>query len=39
MIYLKNAPSQAVQPVKPIRKKISTEITNITKNISSKIQF
>ena len=40
MLYVKNAPNQAVQPVKPILKKtISTEITNATKNISSKIQF
>ena len=39
MLYVKNAPSQAIKPVKPILKKISTEITNATNNISSKIQF
>ena len=39
MLYVKNDPSQEVQPVKQILKKNSTEITNATKNISSKIKF
>ena len=40
MLYVKNAPSQVVQPVKPILKKtISTENNNATKNNSSNIQF
>ena len=40
MLYVKNAHFQAVQPVKPILKNtISTEFTNVTKNISSKINL
>ena len=39
MLYVKNAPSTAVQPVKQILKKNSTKITNATNNIYSKIQF
>ena len=41
MLYVMNAPIQAVQPENPAleEKKHSTEITNATKNISSNIQF
>ena len=40
MLYVKNSPIQEVHTVKPnLRKTISTKITNVTKNISSNIQF
>ena len=39
VLYVKNAPSQAIQPENPILKKNCTEIANATKNIPSNIQF
>ena len=41
ILYVNNAPSQAVKPLKTVLKKISTKTTNTTKNISSntRVQF